>query len=64
LAGVARHDLGVLGQARDRGCVCLDCGEPLSVDVLDGVIQRADPEGIAFYADVSVKKWYSNLPCA
>ena len=50
------------GQARDRGCACLDCGEPLSIDVLDGVIQRADPEGVAFYVDVSVKKGYSNLP--
>jgi len=41
---------------------CLDCGEPLSVDVLDGVIKRQDPEGIAFYVDVPVKKWSGNRP--
>jgi len=43
---------------------CLDCGEPLSVDVLDGVIKRADPPDIAFYVDAPVKKWYGNLPFA
>jgi len=43
---------------------CLDCGEPLSVDVLDGVIQRADPGDIAFYVDVPVRKWYADLPFA
>jgi len=43
---------------------CLDCGEPLSVDVLDGVIKRADPEGIAFYVHVPVKTWHGNLPFA
>ena len=43
---------------------CLDCGKPLSVDVLDGVIKRADPSDIAFYVDVPIKKWYANLPFA
>jgi hypothetical protein len=43
---------------------CLDCGEPLSVDVLDGVIKRADPGDITFYVDLPIKKWYDNLPFA
>lgn len=43
---------------------CLDCGEPLSVELVDGAIKRADPEGIAFYVDLPVKKWYGNLPFA
>jgi hypothetical protein len=36
----------------------------LRVDLLDGVIQRADPEDIAFYVDLPIKKWYGNLPFA
>ena len=43
---------------------CLDCGEPLSVDILDGAIKRADPNDIAFYVDLPIKKWYANLPFA
>lgn len=43
---------------------CLDCGEPLSVDILDGEIKRSDPGDIAFYVDLPVKKWYGNLPFA
>ena len=43
---------------------CLDCGEPLSVDILDGVIKRADPSDITFYVDLPIKKWYGNLPFA
>lgn len=41
---------------------CLDCGEPLSVDILDGVITRADPSDITFFVDLPVKRWYENLP--
>jgi Alkylmercury lyase len=43
---------------------CLDCGEPLHVEIRDGVIERANPEGIAFYVDLPVKKWYGNIPFA
>ena len=39
-------------------------GEPLSVDVRDGVINRADPSDIVFYVDLPIKKWYGNLPFA
>lgn len=43
---------------------CLDCGEPLHVEVIDGEIANADPAGIRFYVDLPIKKWYGNLPFA
>lgn len=43
---------------------CLDCGEPLRVDILDGAIEKADPADIHFYVDLPIKKWYGNLPFA
>jgi hypothetical protein len=43
---------------------CLECGEPVHVEVRDGVIERADPREIAFYVDVPVRKWYGDLPFA
>ena len=43
---------------------CLDCGEPLSVELLDGVITQADPNDIVFYVDLPIKKWYGDLPFA
>jgi Alkylmercury lyase len=52
------------GQLVTVDAPCLDCGKPMSVDVLDGVIERADPADIAFYVDLPIKKWYGNLPFA
>lgn len=43
---------------------CLDCGEPLHVEILDGEIRQADPAGIHFYVDLPIKKWFGNLPFA
>jgi hypothetical protein len=43
---------------------CLDCGEPLRVDIVDGEIQGAQPQDIHFYVDLPIKKWYGNLPFA
>jgi hypothetical protein len=43
---------------------CLDCGEPLRVDILDGEIKQAVPGDIHFYVDLPIKKWYGNLPFA
>jgi hypothetical protein len=43
---------------------CLDCGEPLHVEILDGEITKADPGDIHFYVDLPIKKWYGNLPFA
>ncbi len=36
---------------------CLDCGEPLSVVVRDGVVERRDPEGIVCYAGRPFREW-------
>jgi hypothetical protein len=43
---------------------CLDCGEPMEFSVCDGVIEEVEPEGIAFYVDLPIRKWYGNLPFA
>jgi hypothetical protein len=43
---------------------CLDCGEPLRVEIVDGEIRNADPTDIHFYVDLPIKKWYGNLPFA
>jgi len=43
---------------------CLDCGEPLRVEIVDGEIRNADPSDIHFYVDLPIKKWYGNLPFA
>ncbi len=43
---------------------CLDCGEPMRVEIVDGEIRRADPDGIHFYVELPIKKWYGNLPFA
>jgi hypothetical protein len=43
---------------------CLDCGEPIRVEILDGAIEKADPAAIHFYVDLPIKKWYANLPFA
>ncbi len=43
---------------------CLDCGEPLHVEILDGEIRKADPADIHFYVDLPIKKWFGNLPFA
>ena len=41
---------------------CLDCGEPVRLDVRDGAIEKAAPAGIYGYIDVPVKDWRKNLP--
>ncbi len=43
---------------------CLDCGESLHVEILDGEIRKADPADIHFYVDLPIKKWFGNLPFA
>jgi hypothetical protein len=41
---------------------CLDCGEELSLAIRNGVIEKANPEGICFYIDIPAKDWRTNLP--
>lgn len=43
---------------------CLDCGEPIRIEIVDGEIKDADPGGIHFYVDLPIKKWFGNLPFA
>jgi len=43
---------------------CLDCGSPIRVEMKDGVIQDADPEGIMGYVSVPFRDWFNDLPYA
>jgi hypothetical protein len=43
---------------------CLDCGESLHVEIVDGEIEATDPGDIHFYIDLPIKKWFGNLPFA
>lgn len=36
---------------------CPHCGEPLHVEVRDGVIERAEPDGIVCYVDLPFREW-------
>jgi len=44
--------------------VCLDCGEPIRVDVKDGKIELEEPKGLIGHVSVPVGKWMMNLPHA
>jgi hypothetical protein len=41
---------------------CLDCGEPISVAIRDGVIQGQDPPRIYGYVDIPFRDWSQNWP--
>ncbi|MBI5115763.1 hypothetical protein HZA56_04775 [Candidatus Poribacteria bacterium] len=36
---------------------CLDCGEPISVELKDGEILKADPDGIIGHVSVPFLSW-------
>jgi hypothetical protein len=40
---------------------CLDCGEPITIEMRDGVIEKADPEGIIGHVSLPVSKWAPDL---
>jgi hypothetical protein len=42
--------------------VCLDCGEPVRVEVTDGRIETVDPQGVIAHVSVPVGRWIFNLP--
>jgi hypothetical protein len=42
--------------------VCLDCGEPIRVDVRDGKIEVEDPQGLIGYVSVPIGRWMFNVP--
>ncbi|NWG02701.1 MAG: hypothetical protein HXY44_07595 [Syntrophaceae bacterium] len=41
---------------------CLDCGLPIRVEIRDGKILRAEPEGLMAYVTVPFWKWFENAP--
>lgn len=43
---------------------CLDCGEPMRIELRDGEVLRADPEGIVGYVDVPAREWPQNFAYA
>ena len=43
---------------------CLDCGSPIKVEMKDGVVQNAEPEGIMGYVSVPFRDWRNDLPYA
>jgi hypothetical protein len=42
--------------------VCLDCGEPVRVEVKDGVIEAVEPSGAIGHVSVPVGRWIFNIP--
>jgi hypothetical protein len=43
---------------------CLDCGSPIRVEMKDGTVLNAEPEGIMGYTSVPFKDWFNDLPYA
>ena len=43
---------------------CLDCGEPITIEMRDGIIEKADPEGLIGHVSVPVSKWRPDVAYA
>ncbi|MEW5913263.1 MAG: hypothetical protein AB1814_11955 [Thermodesulfobacteriota bacterium] len=43
---------------------CLDCGEPISVEMRDGQILKAEPAGLVGYVAVPLWQWRQDIPFA
>jgi hypothetical protein len=43
---------------------CLDCGEPIHLEVKDGVILKAEPKEIIGYVAVPFARWMENISYA
>jgi hypothetical protein len=43
---------------------CLDCGEPVVLEMQDGQILKAQPQGIMGYVSVPFWKWFADIPYA
>jgi len=43
---------------------CLDCGEPIHLEVKDGVILKAEPKEIIGYVAVPFMRWMENISYA
>jgi hypothetical protein len=42
----------------------LDCGEAIRVEIKDGTVITAEPEGIVGYVAVPFGKWFKDIPYA
>lgn len=40
---------------------CLDCGNLLRLEVRDGLVESAEPDGVVAYVDVPTREWRANL---
>jgi len=43
---------------------CLDCGEPIHIEVRDGVILKADPPEVIGYVAVPFSLWMQDVSYA
>ncbi|MFO7963634.1 MAG: hypothetical protein R6U50_06925 [Desulfobacterales bacterium] len=43
---------------------CLDCGEPIHVEMKDGVLQDAQPAEIIGHVSVPFPEWMAKMPYA
>jgi hypothetical protein len=41
---------------------CPHCGEPLRLDVRDGILERGEPKAIVCYVDLPFREWARNWP--
>ena len=41
---------------------CLDCGSPIRVEMKDGLIKSAEPEGLVGYTSVPFWEWGKDWP--
>jgi len=42
--------------------VCLDCGEPIRVEVKDGKIEAEEPEKLIGCVSVPIARWMLSIP--
>jgi hypothetical protein len=43
---------------------CLDCAEPVAVEMQDGKVLQAEPKEMIGYVAVPFRKWFENIPYA
>ncbi|MCJ7685473.1 MAG: hypothetical protein MUO68_14405 [Desulfobacteraceae bacterium] len=49
--------LGPICFSKIRRCKSLDCGEPIQIEICDGNLLKADPEGLIGYVALPLAKW-------
>jgi hypothetical protein len=43
---------------------CLDCGQPITVEMRDGRVLKAEPADLVGYVAVPLWKWFEDIPFA